>query len=89
MTMLPEVGDHGGGHHGTEVSAGGVAVFFVREAIGGAAGAGPRLPAFRLMAAIDDYKVEVMITLALVMGGYALALALHVSGPIAWWPPDC
>ena len=31
----------------------------------------------------NDYQVEVLITLSLVMGGYALATALHVSGPIA------
>ena len=38
---------------------------------------------FRLLKSIDDYRVEVMLTLALVMGGYALASAIHVSGPIA------
>src|SRR5256885_1339123 len=37
----------------------------------------------RMLAAIDSYKVEILLTLAVVMGGYALALALHVSGPIA------
>jgi len=35
------------------------------------------------MLSIDDYKVEVMLTLALVMGSYSLAWAVHVSGPIA------
>jgi CPA1 family monovalent cation:H+ antiporter len=35
------------------------------------------------MLSIDDYKVEVIITLALVMGSYSLAWTLHVSGPIA------
>jgi len=39
--------------------------------------------AFRAMRSIDDYKVEVMISLAVVMGGYALASQLHVSGPVA------
>ncbi len=39
--------------------------------------------AFRMMRSIDEYKVEVMISLAVVMGGYALASALHVSGPVA------
>ena len=37
----------------------------------------------RAMQAIDDYPVEILITLALVTGLYALALRLHVSGPIA------
>jgi CPA1 family monovalent cation:H+ antiporter len=31
---------------------------------------------------IDDYKTEVLLTLALVTGGYALAEALHISAPI-------
>ena len=32
---------------------------------------------------IDEYSVEVLITLAMVMGGYWLASSLHVSGPLA------
>ena len=39
--------------------------------------------AYRMLASVDNYQVEILLTLALVMGGYALALALHVSGPIA------
>jgi CPA1 family monovalent cation:H+ antiporter len=39
--------------------------------------------AFRAMRSIDDYNVEVMLSLAVVMGGYALAKQLHVSGPVA------
>lgn len=39
--------------------------------------------AFRLMRTIDNYEVEVMITLAIVMGGYLLANYLHFSGPLA------
>jgi len=39
--------------------------------------------AYRAMKSIDEHNLEVMITLALVMGGYALAQALHVSGPVA------
>ena len=38
---------------------------------------------FRLLRSIDNYQVEVMLTLAAVMGGYALASTLHVSGPLA------
>jgi CPA1 family monovalent cation:H+ antiporter len=38
---------------------------------------------FFAMRSIDYYKVEVMITLAIVMGGYYLAEILHVSGPLA------
>ena len=39
--------------------------------------------AFRAMRSIDDYKIEVMISLAVVMGGYAIARPLHASGPVA------
>jgi CPA1 family monovalent cation:H+ antiporter len=38
---------------------------------------------FRLLRSIDQYQVEVLITLAAVLGGYALASRLHVSGPLA------
>ena len=36
-----------------------------------------------MLRSVDNYAVEVLVTLALVMGGYALAKQLHVSGPIA------
>ena len=39
--------------------------------------------AYRAMHSIDEYNVEVMLSLAVVMGGYALARQLHVSGPVA------
>lgn len=39
--------------------------------------------AYRLMASIDEHNLEVLITLALVMGGYVLAHRLHVAGPVA------
>src|SRR5262249_49504602 len=32
---------------------------------------------------VDNYQVEILLSLALVAGGYALANALHLSGPIA------
>lgn len=38
---------------------------------------------FWLLRSIDNYQVEVLITIALVMGGYTLADRLHVSGPLA------
>ena len=38
---------------------------------------------FRLLRSIDSYQEEVLITLAAVVGGYALANRLHVSGPLA------
>ncbi len=41
------------------------------------------LVCYRMIKQIDSYQVEVLLTLALVTGGYALALALHISGPLA------
>jgi len=38
--------------------------------------------AFEALRRVDEYTVEILITLALVTGGYALALKLHMSGPI-------
>lgn len=38
---------------------------------------------FRLLKSVDNYQVEVLLTLATVTGGYALATQLHVSGPLA------
>ncbi len=57
---------------------------FLVEALGGALlGAAVGWIAYRAMKAIDDYSVEVLITLATVMGGYGLAMSLHISGPVA------
>ncbi len=57
---------------------------FVIEAGGGIAlGIATGWLAFRAMRSIDEYNVEVMISLAVVMGGYALARPLHISGPVA------
>lgn len=57
---------------------------FLKEVIGGAVlGMGLGYIAYNLLKQVDNYQVEILITLALVMGGYALALSLHASGPIA------
>ena len=61
-----------------------VGLLFVQEAVGGALfGLGIGYLAYRMLKEIDDYQVEVMITLALVTGGYVLAEVLHLSAPIA------
>ncbi|WP_299308221.1 sodium:proton antiporter [uncultured Croceicoccus sp.] len=39
--------------------------------------------AFYAMRSMDDYPIEVLISLAVVMGGYALCTRLHISGPLA------
>ncbi len=70
-----------GGH---EISLGAAAALFLEEALGGAIlGLVLGYVAFRLLKSVDNYTVEVLITLSLVAGGYSLAGALHTSGPIA------
>jgi CPA1 family monovalent cation:H+ antiporter len=70
-----------GGH---ETGVGQVAILFLREAVGGGLlGLGLGWVTYLLLRSVDEYTVEVLLTLALVMGGYALASALHLSGPIA------
>ncbi len=57
---------------------------FLVEAVGGALlGILAGYITVHAMETIDDYAVEILITLALVTGLYALALHLHTSGPIA------
>ncbi len=74
----------GAGHGGGEAGFEGVALLFATEALGGVAyGFVIGLIAYYLLKNVDNYSVEVLITLALVTGGYALALALHTSGPLA------
>ncbi len=38
---------------------------------------------YRMLAQVDHYQVEILLTLAIVTGGYALAQTLHISGPLA------
>jgi len=61
-----------------------IAILFAEEVVGGI-GLGLLLGyiTFRLTRTIDHYETEVMITLAVVMGGYLLASSLHFSGPLA------
>jgi CPA1 family monovalent cation:H+ antiporter len=69
---------------GTIPSLGTGALLLLREAGGGLLfGLVLGYAAFRLLESIDSYQVEVLLTLAAVTGGYALANRLHVSGPLA------
>ena len=59
------------------------ALLFFQEAVGGAVLGGVLgWLTFRVMRRIDDYSLEVLLTLGLAFGGYELAVALHVSAPI-------
>ncbi len=67
-----------------EVTAASVLGLFFKEALGGVVfGLLIGWVAYWMLKSIDNYQVEVLITLALVAGGFALADELHLSGPIA------
>lgn len=69
---------------GNEFSFAHFATLFLRESVGGVLfGLASGAFVFHLLKSVDDYQVEILLSLALVAGGYALANALHVSGPIA------
>jgi len=73
----------GGGVHGA-VSLHGVLNLLGVEVVGGFLFGGILgWLVYRMLKAVDAYQVEILLTLALVTGGYALAQALHVSGPLA------
>ena len=56
---------------------------FVQEAVGGALlGIALGWGTYKIMTKIDDYSVEVLLTLALAFGGYQLAMWMHISAPI-------
>ena len=80
FTILLAVAATGDNH----VSVIGAAGLFLLEAFGGGVlGLVTGYVAYRAMRAIDDYVVEVFVSLALVMATYMLAEKLHISGPIA------
>ena len=73
---------------GTHFEASDVFILFAEEAIGGIVyGLILGYIFYRLLKSVDNYPLEIMLTLALVMGGYSLSYNLpyhiHVSGPLA------
>lgn len=73
-----------GGEHGAALGVAGVAKLLLTEVAGGALlGMLAGYIGYRAMYGINEPSLEVLITLALVMVAYALALSLHMSGPIA------
>jgi CPA1 family monovalent cation:H+ antiporter len=69
---------------GANLEISSILLLFGQEAIGGLLlGLGIGYIGYKLIASIDNYQVEVLITLAIVMGGYTFAHFIHVSGPLA------
>ncbi|MBX2905121.1 MAG: sodium:proton antiporter [Taibaiella sp.] len=66
------------------LSGGQISILFLQQAGGGLVyGAVLGYVTFFAIQSIDKYEVEVLITIATVMGGYLLAELIHVSGPLA------
>lgn len=69
---------------GQTPTASSIGMLFLKEALGGIVfGLVTGGIAFWMLRQVNNYQIEVLITLSLVMGGYALATQLHLSGPIA------
>ncbi|MFQ5468153.1 MAG: cation:proton antiporter, partial [Kiloniellaceae bacterium] len=69
---------------GGELSPWRGAELFLVEAGGGALlGLAVGWLGYWAMRGVDEYNLEILITLAIVMGGYSLAGLVHVSGPLA------
>jgi CPA1 family monovalent cation:H+ antiporter len=78
LTLLELLGDHA--PHGV----GPVFWLLAREVLGGALiGLLAGLLVYWMLRQVDNYHVEILLTVALAMGGYALAEALGTSAPIA------
>ncbi|MGO4514992.1 cation:proton antiporter [Terriglobus sp. 2YAB30_2] len=72
-----------GSGHGSLPSPATFGALLLGEAGGGIAlGMALGYLTYRLIRMVDSYRVEVMLTLALAMGGYVLADNLHLSAPL-------
>ena len=70
--------------NGEAFDAGHIAVLFVQEAFGGALfGFACGWIVLQMLKRVDNYQVEILLTLALVSGGATAAAGLHLSAPIA------
>jgi len=76
--------EHGAGVHHVTINALDIIKLFLLEAGGGILfGLAAGYLTFLLMKSVEHYTVEILLTLALVTGGYLVASKLHVSGPLA------
>ncbi|WP_165027180.1 MULTISPECIES: cation:proton antiporter [unclassified Dysgonomonas] len=72
-----------GGENSADISFGSVSWLLVKEVAGGLlVGFGLGYLAWHGMRTANDYKISVLITLSVVMGGYLIATAMHISGPL-------
>ncbi|NNC38769.1 MAG: sodium:proton antiporter [Hyphomonadaceae bacterium] len=84
FTIILAIAYGSGGHGGDHVGPAQIAELFFVEAGGGAVlGFATGWLAYHAMAMIDEHAIEILITLGIVAGTYAVAQRLHLSGPIA------
>ena len=88
LVAMLDVGSGNMGYAGQASGKGlgleGFGLLFLRETGGGCLlGLISGYVAYRLMRSIDNHRVEVLISIALVMGSYSLAWVWHLSGPLA------
>lgn len=84
FTIIVAIAYGSGGHGPEHVGPAEIAELFFVEAGGGALlGLVTGWIAYRAMAMIDEHAIEILITLGIVAGTYAVAQRLHLSGPIA------
>lgn len=81
VVFITLVGIASGGH---EVTIGDVSKLFLQEAVGGiVVGMILGYLGYLILKSVNDYVVEITVTLAMATGGYALSEALHTSAPLA------
>ena len=84
--MIPIAAHHGHAddHHATEMTVAAIAKLFTIEAGGGILwGLILGFIGFFLLKSVNNYQIEILISLALVTAGYRSAYAMHLSGPLA------
>ncbi|MHB1333186.1 MAG: cation:proton antiporter [Sulfuriferula sp.] len=81
VVFITLVGIASGGH---DVTIGDVSKLFLQEAVGGiVVGMILGYLGYLILKSVNDYVVEITVTLAMATGGYALSEALHTSAPLA------
>jgi CPA1 family monovalent cation:H+ antiporter len=81
FSLLLSLALNGGAHPQGPLAVAGL--FLLAAVGGGMLGLALGCVAFLLIRSVDDYNVELIISLALVTVTYSLAGSLHVSGPVA------
>jgi CPA1 family monovalent cation:H+ antiporter len=81
VLFLVVLGFATGASHGTPMEIG----HLLAVEVGGGIlfGAAMGWVVYHMLARVDQYGVEILLTLAIVTGGYAAAQAMHISGPLA------